>query len=58
LERREAARRENRAAIVILFGITRRYVRVESRWLEGEPFMPEGYGMTRDWARCRVSGAR
>jgi hypothetical protein len=28
-------------------------VRVESRWLDGEPFMPEGYGMTRDWGRCQ-----
>jgi hypothetical protein len=27
------------------------YVRVESRGLDGEPFMPEGYGMTRDWPR-------
>jgi hypothetical protein len=29
------------------------YVRVESRWLDGEPFMPPEYAMTCDWVRCQ-----
>jgi hypothetical protein len=29
------------------------YARIESRWLDGEPFMPPEYAMTRNWVICQ-----